>query len=104
MLDPCGNEKNVARAEAMALRTVSELALALNYGVDLVSGVGCLRITTPRCIQLYAQRAVPEQFNEPLALGAGQLGHGFADGELVPGHQLGEALRRMSRRISREAL
>ena len=69
MLDPGGNEKNVARAEPMALRAVPELALALKYGVDLVSGVRCLGITTPRRIQLYAQGAVPKQFDEPLALG-----------------------------------
>jgi hypothetical protein len=43
-----GNEEDVTRAEAMPLAAVSEVPGPVNHHVDLVPGVGRLRIVTSR--------------------------------------------------------
>ncbi len=106
MLDAGRHEEQVARREPMPLRAVPESAGASDYDVDLIPGVGFLRIVLSWSVQLDAQRPVAEQLDIALSCGARQAGERISNGELML-HAVRAGLvarRPMSRRISRAAL
>src|SRR5829696_2569724 len=99
------NEEQVPRCKAMPLLAVAESPTPFDNDVDLVLGVGFLRIMPSRSVELDTQGPAGEQLNVALAFRPRQPGERVSHGELML-HAVatGRAGRRpMSRKISRAA-
>jgi hypothetical protein len=86
VLDPRGNEENVAGPEALALGTIPEVTGASNHGIHFIPRMGRLGIVPPRSVELDTQSAVLEELDEPLTIGTGKSSQTLTNGELVSRH------------------